>query len=398
MKHAFASALGWAVGLHARLSNALSKQERVLCLAPPVPANCGDEAMLWVVLNELRKRGRSVKVIQTGPQELSLPEVCPGAELVEGIHPYFTTTRSRKERLLLLRQFRHCRDLIVIGADVLDGTYSKDKAVQTFRCLQMAHSCGIHARVLGFSLSAEPSGPLAESIRSLPDSVRLMARDPLSAERLRSVAGPRVEQVADLAFLFEAAGQEQVPPEVRTFIEDCQGPLLGLSATPLLMDSRIDAQRRIARAMGMLARSTGGRILLVQHHPKDLETCSILQQAISQDAEGASMIVPFLPAAVAKTVIRHCNHVFSGRMHVAIAALSCRRPVTCFPYRGKFRGLMQMFEIDNSLLDVDDIPEDPERICELFAERVEQSDVEAARIQDHLPGVMAMARRNFDGL
>ena len=86
-------------------------------------------------------------------------------------------------------------------------------------------------------------------------------------------------------------------------------------------------------------------------------------------------------------------------MHLAIATLGMGRPVTCFPYQGKFEGQFEHLRLPlEGLIPIAELSRSPEEIAARLAARIEASDAEAAHIQAQLPRIRELALKNFEGL
>jgi polysaccharide pyruvyl transferase WcaK-like protein len=89
--------------------------------------------------------------------------------------------------------------------------------------------------------------------------------------------------------------------------------------------------------------------------------------------------------------------VVTGRMHLAISALSQAVPTIGVAYMGKFEGLMQHLSLRSSLVSTQEILRAGvlrRMVEEVLARRVEQ----VATIERALPAVIELARRNVEGL
>ncbi|MFW5869269.1 MAG: polysaccharide pyruvyl transferase family protein [Planctomycetota bacterium] len=360
-----------------------------------VLANRGDEAMLRVVVGQLRLRGVDpVTVLYSGQDSLSDLEA---SEEHRDLAAFFASSQCYQETMEVICLLARHEHVLVIGADVLDGTYGVGRTQQNLRLLEFADRLGLSARICGFSVSDVPAGSVAEAYRSVPDSVRLFVRDPLSRSRLEQLLPGRCEQVADLAFLLEPADPEEMPADLRMHLVEGPPPI-AFCASRHLMGEDASRQDALADAAGLLAERLESSILLVPHHPGDLPLLDRMRERIEQVVHGRAYRTGLLPAAVVKRVLGSCRHVISGRMHTSIAALGMARPVTCLPYRGKFRGMLSLFDLDDAVLDDAEVPHEPASICDVLTARVSAGEAEISRITDKLEGVRELALRNFDGL
>ena len=75
------------------------------------------------------------------------------------------------------------------------------------------------------------------------------------------------------------------------------------------------------------------------------------------------------------------------------------RPITGFPYQGKFEGQLELFKLGSeSLIAQDTFPANAETLYHLMNSRIEISDQLANQVVEALPKVRDLALKNFDGM
>jgi len=170
---------------------------RTLLLPPARPGSLGDEAMMGVCMAELKRQGQGVGIVDFTEGD-RWPDEPPGAEHVD-LSAFFGRAyfRSLPGVIAVLRRYDR---VWCLGADVMDGHYSPVAAFRRVTLLRLAAELGLDVTALGFSFNDEPSPLVVDALRTLPASVRLCARDPVSQARLIKHLGRPIDAVADLAF------------------------------------------------------------------------------------------------------------------------------------------------------------------------------------------------------
>ncbi len=191
-----------AIVLARRFRYLFGKPSGVIILPPESPGSLGDEAMMVAVTERLR--AMSYKRIGV----ISYSRLHPGYPI--GEHRKIDLTRyfswnAWSDRCRFIFLSVGYKSFICLGADVLDGFYSVERSIRRIELVALAAKVGIHSRIMGFSINEAPNVQVMETFKSLPGSVRLFARDPLSLERLYSKAGVSSTLSADVAFLLNPA-------------------------------------------------------------------------------------------------------------------------------------------------------------------------------------------------
>jgi polysaccharide pyruvyl transferase WcaK-like protein len=133
--------------------------------------------------------------------------------------------------------------------------------------------------------------------------------------------------------------------------------------------------------------------------PSDFVLADALAARLRADGHPATVTLPrSISAAEVKGVVQHLDAVFTGKMHLAIAALGSGVPVGAIVYKDrKFHGLFRHFGLERWLLTSESWSE-PEQLSSFIAALVEQRSEIAASLQNRLPQVLSLARANFTGL
>jgi polysaccharide pyruvyl transferase WcaK-like protein len=97
-----------------------------------------------------------------------------------------------------------------------------------------------------------------------------------------------------------------------------------------------------------------------------------------------------------KAIAGLTDAVFTGRMHLAVAALGQGVPIVAVTYQGKFEGLFRHFELPGHLAVSPESILDPSRLAPLIDELISSREALASRVADSWPGVEQRALLNIE--
>lgn len=377
----------------------------LVCSAPVPERNRGDQALLAVVIRELERRGCGpLTVLTTSNQPITSLQPTERLRIRDDLYPLFLTRRSFAEELKFPGVAARHQEMLMIGADVLDEGYSVDRSVASMHTLALAARVGLRTRIFGFSVNGPPSPGLRERLMKLGRQTRLFVRDPESYRRLEEAGIPGIERAGDLAFLLEPADVAELDHELRQFLEQSAGRLIGLNLTQVVLGeygSEEERLRLMAAACERLAKEDGLRFVLIPHdEPEGVDYLLAFQRRLEASVTGASKLVDPLPhSRCLKRIAGMCTHVFTCRLHLGIATLGMGRPMTGFPYQGKFEGQFDLFGLSHDgLISPDRFPTTVDDMAAMMRRRIAQSEELSAQIQSRLPAVRELSLKNFDGL
>lgn len=377
----------------------------VVCSAPVPERNRGDQALLNVVVKELQDRNvGSILLLSTSNQAIESIVEDENLTIREDLFSLFLTDRCFSESLVFPHLVAKYQHFLVIGADVLDEGYSVMRSKATMDAIQVASRLKLQTRILGFSINGPPSAGLKDRLDSLGRTTRLFARDPWSYKRMVDAGVPGVEQSGDLAFLLKPAEESAIDPLVMRFVSAHRDKLIGLNLTEVVFGMYGKTEEKlsiVAEACKMLAENGGFRFLLLPHdEPEGVEFMRQFLARLGPDADAwAHLVAPLPHCSHLKFLAGQCKHVFTARLHLGIATLGMNRPVTGFPYQGKFEGQFGLLgQSSDGLIGPERFPANAEQMADLMRERIEQSEELAKVIADNLPNVQRLSQFNFDGI
>lgn len=383
-----------AQGIYRRmLGTSIGTREDRHILVPTVGlGNIGDQAMLEAFLRNVDK---PVTVIVPNKSSFVWPHDLPvRVAVVPDLLAAHPVRRARGVRQAAAIMQTHS-SLTVVGADIMDGAYSRREAVLRYSLLKMGNDLGLGTRVLGFSWSEHRDRAVRSALLATQPETLLMVRDTVSMERLRRAAGAvRAEQVSDSAFACQ--GIDEVH-SLRPWLDrqsSMARPLVVLNVSGLLA-RRVDLSQDYRRVMGFLQERNCAVIVLphvIRSSDNDLEAAL---QVVDPRQENIYVVDELLSPRQVSWVAGQSRAVITGRMHLAVLSLSQGVPPLVLGSQGKVEGMLAYFGLD--ALALEPLPSFSGQAIPLIGELLE-SDHWSALIASRLPHVRSLAARNFKGL
>lgn len=380
-----------------------SKNGWLICAPPSGAKNKGDEALLLSLLQEIKDK-KNVYILQTGFAPLDFLKGYSDLKSIAKFKQVFNTCYCLWDRILLCRFLMNKRHLIIIGADLLDAGYGGERSFATLWVGAIARKMGLMVTVNSFSMKTEPDAKLKKALSEVSeDGSRFWCRDPKSRDRLVAAGFTRTHLTADLAFLLEPS--QHIVQDFRDHIESVKkscSKLVGININPISLNLYPHGPEKfrelLCLAMTQLYKSKGYHFLLLpSHSPDDTDfMLPLLEDLIKIDPSIAKMITPVPSAKQVKRILGECEHVFTGRLHIAILTLGTGRPVTCFPYQGKFEGQLEHFNLSHCIFSSQHLPCTTKTLIEFLESRIVQSENESKIIKESLPAVLTLSRKNIE--
>lgn len=371
-------------------------------LIPAEAGSMGDQAMVQGAVAFLKNQRK------LEPKLYHTSDLCDWGVEMQGIAEFdaeqILRYPSMISLLLFLWSLRDVAEFGVLGADVIDGSYSEDVALSRLRLLTMAALCGVTARLLGFSFFRPASDNIVQAFRALPSSVKLFARDPISQARFMASTGCKALCVADLAFLLPPALVSPSAKQAAAWMkaQKREGKrIVAINANQLFRTSGWgNLDEAYVRCISALADADPDVCFLLVPHDyrdrvSDVQGLQAIHAQLAPELQARCyMMKDQVYAADIKAVMADVEMLVAGRMHAAIAALGRHTPVVCIVYVGKFEGLMQHVGLSGNLISVDEA-QNTDKLTEITLQCYKNRDSLKARLQLSLPGVLELSRQNF---
>lgn len=340
MKHgARAGALLAIVNAAMRLPSLRRPTERCsVVLAPSAPGSVGDHAMLSVLAQRLPAPVLLLSQAADRHRNELLPDtrVASITDLFE--RPPLAAIRAA---IRVGRAFASADRLCVVGADVMDGGYSAWRSELRFGLAGVAAQ-RMPSSIVNTSWNAAPHPRALRALRR-SDGVRIVARDPVSAARLRADGRREVDTSADLAFLYtRRARPEHAVAEWLAAQAARLRPVVVVN-----LNASVAAPQRLVDTLAPACESlliSGHALLLVSHDERGggMSDVAILRELLVRLDAGDVALVWQAPAAdEVLWVLDRTSFVVSCRMHLIVLAAAAGVPSIGFEYQGKMTGLFE---------------------------------------------------------
>lgn len=368
---------------------------RSIIVPPTKPGSLGDQAMVDVLVTQAAGLFRRPPVVL--PSSYHTRSESHGIDFDAGV----------QQRIRGALEVMRARHMLIVGADILDGHYGKVGIGRRLTLAHLAHRCGVKVRVVGCSFSTAPHPQTIKRLQQMP-WLEILARDPVSRDRMQAALGRNIRLVADVAFLLEPAlhtahakaGAEWISRQRQgnrqVFALNVSGHAFSrLPQGALEVFADIVAER--------LAHEGNVAAIVVPHDWRpgeagDLDVCRTLYEALEKRPEIEShLLADPIPAWEAKALVGLVDATLSSRMHLSIACLGQGVPSYCLVYAGKFDGLMQHFNLSGALFDPVGLS-GPEGMRAPIERMLAHWQRDRQTVKKALPDVLALSKSNFDDL
>ncbi len=367
-------------------------------IAAPGGGNIGDQALLEAFLENTT----GPVLIPGGPLDGG-PVLPPGlrsrVEVLEAPALVYGSGRAHRASLRAYgRALAGAGHVSVVGADVMDGTYSLRASVRRSTLAASAAGAGVDTRVVGFSWGASPRRAARRALaRAARCGVRLMAREEVSARRLAADGIPGVESAADVVF---AAATTDRSAADAILARTGPRPVALVNVSGLLAE-RVDLVEDHVRLVGALRRR-GLAVVLLPHvwrgRAGDAAACAAVMERLDQDASADEVLLvqDVLSPAQVRGLAARAAVTVTGRMHLAVMSLMGGVPAITLATQGKVEGLMDLVGTPELCLEA--APGFAVRAVELVDEVLPAGSPARVAIAGSRERVTGLARRNLDGL
>ncbi|MAI37317.1 polysaccharide pyruvyl transferase family protein [Alteromonas sp.] len=375
----------------------LINKKLVGMISPAPPGSLGDEALISGFSALIKSKGKRFQEILVYPNTIP----CENEIATDSVLNFIND--GRKSNLTLAIKLLKYEHLYIIGADTLDGGYSPAKNLAWVNIANLASELGVAVSFISFSFSNEPNSSVLDALSKSNSNIKFCARDPASKNRFEQLTSKPAKQVADLAFSMVPVYDKEHVKKFRDWLESEKKAgkiIIGLNINTLPLD--IPIHQIVSNFYGAIKKTLNNyenvTFALLPHDFRENQSDeAVLAQLASKLNEPDRIRLfrgPFHASEV-KAVVSGIDMLISGRMHLAIAALSQGVPVFCFTYKDKFEGLMAIFGLDNTLFDKSLISSE-ETILSTLESAISNYAIQSAIIKEKLPSVKKLSALNVD--
>lgn len=359
----------------------------------------GDDAMLGAAMSQARMRNPAARfTLMTANRKASTRVTDRGHEIIEiwEREDFVEAFRAYLEDAAVDR-------VVLIGADVMDGSYGEFFSLKMVVAANVAAIMGIPTAIMGFSFGEKARPGLAEAFDRLDPGVTVNVRDELSTARFKAFTKAPVTPVADSAFCLEP---DDGDPEFSAWCARQRGRgkrLLGINLHPMLFtlesEKHAAVENMIETLDALCARFPEIALVPISHDCRELIGDYISLDPIHAHLATAATADSFYlkpdSARTVKTAVALLDGVVTGRMHLSIACLGQGVPVFCFSYNGKFEGLLDHFHLPRWLAQDGRILLDQPQLQGMIERFVTEQDGLKQLVTAAWPTVKRAAERNF---
>lgn len=342
------AAIAWAIQRRldrkAVASGASSQpREGVVILAANGGGNIGDQALLEAALDASTG---PVVVLAKSRGHVTIPEDLASrvtvVETPQLLDPLIV--RGLADQKSLRSHLARASEFWVIGADLMDGLYNPAASLARASMLVTASAMGVKARALGFSWPDRPVPTVASKLRDADAVAQLFARDPISHGRMIAQGFTRVQLASDIVF---GNARVKAPVELEGQVSAWreQGKRIALVNISALVGARMNQSPEYGVIFAGLA-ELGYAVVVLPHVIRSSGDDLAASQAVLA-AAGVTpdvLVERLLEPAESRWLASKADVVVTGRMHLAVLALTAATPAITLGTQGKVEGLFQMFE------------------------------------------------------
>jgi polysaccharide pyruvyl transferase WcaK-like protein len=365
-----------------------------IVIAGPGQGSVGDQAMLDAFIENVDD---PITVVVRRPEDL-LFEPSPRIRILALPDLLYGHGRQhRRDVRILSEECSRARSLSVIGADVMDGAYSVPASVRRFEIPLAAANAGLDARVLGFSWNESPAPAARRAMRRASRRATLLARDPVSAKRLRNDGAAVVQEAADLAFL--TTPSTDLAEDAARWLESLPaGRSVAIVNINHGLQKKWGDQLPAYRGLVERALELGVAVLLLPNDSRGQHSDERLLATLAESFAGepAVHLIPrVVPPGQVAALASRAAFAVSGRMHVVVMAASAGTPSIALSYQGKVAGLYELLGLTSYVAGGPELAADLIAALESMVDELEDNRETLAAA---LPGIRELSMRNLAGL
>lgn len=360
---------------------------QVLVIPSTGKGNIGDEAMLNGILEKLPKDS-SIFLDFADSYDSDFLNI--GSQKLLRLHNVFDVkiVSNYLNLIKLLNESSQKNLVVMIGADIISGNYSKHYALKRLIFVNELKKLGVNVAITPSTFHKITNREIVKQLRLYSLANPLYVRDNHSISELNAIGITHCKLSADIAF--RLTGFEEIN-ELQIWIKQ-QRRLGRKLAAYNLSGLQINSEEFVARQL-VLCKSLvdlGYSICFIPHVYRtgddDLQAILDFVKIFEiHDLPTIQYLVNNSKLSVwqIRSVLRECDVVISARMHLLISACSLGIPIISTSSESKFLELLKDFNILQNLLaegfPIDLIPN------LLFEQRIRETK---SRIQNRLPSVL----------
>jgi len=275
----------------------------------------------------------------------------------------------------------------------------------------MSAKVGVPVNILGFSFKKTAKQSCIDAFKKLPTSIAINNRDCYSHKRMQLAGISNANLYSDLAFLLEPSnGKEQYLATVNEWIfkQNKEKQLIvGVNLNFTMLYKKIENNKKILdiflRLINLILENKSISILFIPHDRRnnsfqlsDWEVSEYIEKHLAPTLHSRLCTCPQeMNSKDAKYLAGKSNIVLTGRMHLAIAALSQGKSVIGLGYQNKFNGIFKQFDLEENIIDANKIIE-PDLISKALNKKILTLNIDEEKIKNSIEVVKSTSKRQLD--
>lgn len=349
--------------------HSFSASDKCLVIVPCDPwsvgGSRGDEAMIMGVIDYYLSLYHDMQIFIVCANDKGVDYI--NSLPIQNINPIVSWNGSYPvERIYYSICDVYPSDVVVLGADCMDGYYSPVLSESLLAIYDLCNkTVGINSYLLGFSLNNNPSWLMRMAFKSVSSDLPIRLRDPMSFQRYKKLIGNSANLVADAAFLLRPNNKFRLYDEICEWVKkqrDGGKTIIGVNFHPMLRkytgkeEIKKDALIVAKNIENILLAHKDVDLVFIPHDNRSMLTDNLMlttMYAYLHDKGLTDRVFysSFVPrSSQLKAICGLLDGIISSRMHLAIAALGMGIPVMAATYQGKFEGLFMHFGLDPKYL------------------------------------------------
>jgi polysaccharide pyruvyl transferase WcaK-like protein len=300
-----------------------------------------------------------------------------------------------------------CSHVIVMGADVLDGSYNPEFSGRNLILADLLSRHGSDVTITGFSVSENFHGSVVEIFKQMHPRVRINVRDPVSFKRFTSKCGNIANEVADIAFLLKpikTSNTALVTEKLDNLSKDKL--LIGINIHPLLLE--LEERSRVTEFIEAFSRillevvKRDQRIVFVilEHDRRGTSSDVLCLKPLFEKLQGTLSERVIYPdenfsAPEVKYLVQFLDGVVTGRMHLMIACLGVGVPTFGLEYKAKMQGLLDEMDLTDSLVPAKMVLDQEDLVTKIIGDFVLNLPLLKERVGARTVAIKSKSAKNF---
>lgn len=314
----------------------------------------GDQAMILSLINKIKEKYPNANIAILNLYS----SIEDGFLLNNGIDIKVYNINTDLEKTLTEIKDKYT-DLLVIGADILDGGYGIQHSLKYFEAMEIANRHNKRVQIEGFSFNKTKQKQIINTINKVSTFATLCVRDLISYKRLQEHGCKNLIQVTDMSFLLNISSYKKSNYAEALYkkLEKIKKTGIDIIGLHLTSKTNKDANAFIDKISESLKEYKNAQIVILPHDIRILQTKLsdynmglLINQKLTEAGYNCINAYDLDNIIDVKYIVSLLDLLISSRMHIVISALSSNVPALSFVYQDKFEGLYSLYNFKNKTM------------------------------------------------